>query len=314
MTIVGEERSEIGIKHYCFDPSLSPPGKSVLIAMLTSSYDYWRRIYGHRWYDTEQTQVSDTIIDFLEGLYPGLRGRIEVVDEATPLSYERYTGNWQGSSCGWLLTKQTMPLMLRGVDKTLPGLNDFYMAGQWVEPGGSVPVVAMSGRNAIQMICHADGKPFVSDVPAEPPAVGDAGSGRILYRVTTWPAVRGRIARLHRPHCGEVVVARAIERRAVQHSIHKMALQCVDAVPREAAVYPRVLMHKARLAQRLEDDVALVVKGQMALAAVDAQFAEGQARVLAPRSRCSGWRRAWPLRRRRSRAPPARCPRPGCRG
>jgi phytoene dehydrogenase-like protein len=34
------------------------------------------------------------------------------------------------------------------------------MIGQWVEPGGSVPVVAMSGRNIIQQICHEDNKVF----------------------------------------------------------------------------------------------------------------------------------------------------------
>ena len=38
------------------------------------------------------------------------------------------------------------------------------MAGQWVEPGGSVPIVAMSGRNAIQMICHEDEQPFTATV------------------------------------------------------------------------------------------------------------------------------------------------------
>ncbi len=160
VTIAGEDRHEIMVNHYCFDPTLAPAGKSVLIAMMATHPHYWQRIYGRRLYDTEQTQVSDLLIDFLEKLYPGLRGDIEVVDEATPLSYERYTGNWQGSSVGWLLTKQTMSMMIRGVKKTLPGLRNLYMAGQWVEPGGSVPVVAMSGRNAIQMICHADGQPF----------------------------------------------------------------------------------------------------------------------------------------------------------
>ena len=90
------------------------------------------------------------------------RADIEGVDEATPLSYERYTGNWLGSSCGWLLTKETMPLMIQGMRKTLPGLHNFYMAGQWVEPGGSVPMAAVSGRNAVQVICHQDGRPFVT--------------------------------------------------------------------------------------------------------------------------------------------------------
>jgi phytoene dehydrogenase-like protein len=102
----------------------------------------------------------------LERFYPGIRQKVEVIDVATPLSVERYTGNWQGSSCGWLLTKKTMLYMLTGIRKTLPGLGNFYMIGQWVEPGGSVPVVAMSGRNVIQAICHTDHKPFVTNLPA----------------------------------------------------------------------------------------------------------------------------------------------------
>jgi len=32
-------------------------------------------------------------------------------------------------------------------------------------PGGSVPVAAMSGRNAIQLICHDEGQPFLTETP-----------------------------------------------------------------------------------------------------------------------------------------------------
>jgi len=163
--IAGEDRTALMVKNYCFDPSLAPAGKSVIVVMMPTSYGYWQRIYGHRLYDTEQDQVAEIVIDFLEGIYPGLRKDIEVVDVATPLSYERYTGNWQGASSGWLLAKQTMLMNLLGVEKTLPGLDDFYMAGQWVEPGGMVPVVAMSGRNVIRMICHHDRQPFVAARP-----------------------------------------------------------------------------------------------------------------------------------------------------
>ena len=94
--IAGEERHEVAVKNYCFDPSLAPPGRSVLIATAATSYGYWQRIYGRRLYDTEQTEASDTLVAFLGTLYPGIRAEIEVVDEATPLSYERYTGNWAG--------------------------------------------------------------------------------------------------------------------------------------------------------------------------------------------------------------------------
>jgi phytoene dehydrogenase-like protein len=150
----------------CFDPSLAPPSKSVVTIVLLTSYDYWQRIYGRSLYHAEQIQESDLLIDQLEQFYPGIKADIEFVDVATPLSYERYTDNWQGSNCGWLLTKRTFPLMLKGIRKTLPGLNNFYMIGQWVEPGGSVPIAAMSGRNVVQQICREDKRTFTTSIPS----------------------------------------------------------------------------------------------------------------------------------------------------
>ncbi len=158
--LAGQEHREMGIKHYCFDPTLAPRGKSVIELIIRTNYAYWQRIYGRRVYDTEQRQVSDIIIDQMESWYPNIRESIEFVDEATPLSYERYTGNWMGSTCGWLLTKQTLPMMILGVPKTLPGLKNFYLAGQWVEPGGTVTLAAASGKNVIQTICDRDEIPF----------------------------------------------------------------------------------------------------------------------------------------------------------
>ncbi len=162
--IAGDERTDFNIKHYCFDPGLAPEGKTSLIVMLRTNYAYWQHLYGRQPYDSEQHQVSDIVIDLLEKVYPGLHEQIEVVDEATPLSYERYTGNWQGSSCGWLLTKQTMLKTILGIRNTLPGLQNFYMAGQWLTPGGGVPLAAMSGRNVIWSICHADGRSFTTTI------------------------------------------------------------------------------------------------------------------------------------------------------
>lgn len=170
LLIAGETYTSIGVKQYGFDPSLTPPGKSVVMIMLPTDYYYWQRIYGRRLYDMEQLQVADVLLDFLEGLYPGFKAAVEVKDVATPLSYERYTGNYLGATCGWLLTDKTMLMMVQGVDKTLPGLRNFYMAGQWVEPGGSVPIVAMSGRSAVRLLCATDERPFRT-TPVQQPAV-----------------------------------------------------------------------------------------------------------------------------------------------
>jgi phytoene dehydrogenase-like protein len=159
--LAGEPHVTVGVKHYGFDPSLAPTGCTPLEIMIRSDYDYWQPLAGRRSYDTEQRQVSELVIHQLDRFAPGLAADIEVVDEATPLSYEHFTGNWRGSTCGFLLTRETMPMLINGLPKTLPGLRNFYMAGQWVEPGGGVPMAAASGRNAIQMMCHAHGRPFI---------------------------------------------------------------------------------------------------------------------------------------------------------
>ena len=39
------------------------------------------------------------------------------------------------------------------MSRQLPGLDRFYMAGQWVEPGGGVPTAIMSGRHVAEIIC-----------------------------------------------------------------------------------------------------------------------------------------------------------------
>jgi phytoene dehydrogenase-like protein len=165
LLLAGEERGVLGVKHYCFDPSFAPQGKSVLELIVRTNYGYWQNIYGRRIYDSEQRQVSDLIIDQLVKWYPGIQADIEFVDEATPLSYERFTGNWQGATCGWLLAKETVPMMILGVPKTLPGLDNFHLAGQWVEPGGTVTLAAASGKNAIKVICDRDGVPFTAATP-----------------------------------------------------------------------------------------------------------------------------------------------------
>jgi phytoene dehydrogenase-like protein len=131
--------------------------------MYPSDFGYWKAFEGDaERYEAEKKQVAITILGQLERLLPGIEKDVEVVDVATPLTYERYTGNWQGSMEGWLITPQTMAMQMsgRGMRKTLPGLEDFYMIGQWVEPGGGVPTAALSARAALQLICHKDGRPF----------------------------------------------------------------------------------------------------------------------------------------------------------
>jgi phytoene dehydrogenase-like protein len=162
---VGDElRRWLHVNHYCYDPTMAPPNKSaVTVTFMSDKYEYWKKLYEDRErYKAEKQRLADAVIARLEKRFPGITGQIEVVDVATPVTYERYTGTWQGSYMGWADTTETM---LKLMSRTLPGLGNFYMAGQWVHPGGGVPGAVTSGRHVMQVICKKDKRPFVTTVP-----------------------------------------------------------------------------------------------------------------------------------------------------
>ncbi len=160
VTIGGRTFTSLRPMIYNFDPTLAPPGKTLMRVLLPADYEYWNSLARTpERYQTEKEAAAETIISLLERRYPGLASNIEMWDVATPLTFERYTGNKRGSFIGWDLTPETF--MMR-MSKTLPGLQNFYLAGHWVEPGGGLPTAALSGRNVIQVICRRDKRAFIT--------------------------------------------------------------------------------------------------------------------------------------------------------
>jgi phytoene dehydrogenase-like protein len=162
--IAGEKCEYIRFRHFCYDPSMAPPGRSALVSTFSSDHSYWKELNKEpERYEAEKKEIAIKVIDQLESRLPGISEQIEVVDVSTPMTVERYTGNWQGSQEGWLITTETFGIVMgKGMDKTLPSLDDFYMCGQWVEPGGGVSTAAVSGRTVVKMICKKDRKKFIT--------------------------------------------------------------------------------------------------------------------------------------------------------
>ncbi|HZW82502.1 MAG TPA: NAD(P)/FAD-dependent oxidoreductase [Candidatus Deferrimicrobium sp.] len=163
LNIAGELHHTVSLRHYCYDPTVAPQGKSVLAISFFSNYAYWEKLgYGTEAYRAEKENILSSVISVLEQRFPGIKDQIEVTDVATPITFERYTGNWQGSMEGWLITPKTMT---KRMPKTLPGLENLYMIGQWVKPGGGVPTAAITGRDIIRTICKGEGKKFRTTLP-----------------------------------------------------------------------------------------------------------------------------------------------------
>jgi phytoene dehydrogenase-like protein len=146
------------------ESGLCPQGTSVMTLRMPTSHDYWMNLKKNDVlrYRAEKRRLVQEIITALEQRFSGLAARIERSDIATPATYVRYTGNWQGSYEGWLPTPR---ILGRRIPYTLPGLKDFYMAGHWVVAGGGLPSAALAGRYVAQMVCAKMGRKFVPQTP-----------------------------------------------------------------------------------------------------------------------------------------------------
>jgi len=163
ITIAGKEQRTINVGIYNFDSTLASEGKTVVKVQFNTDYNYWERLYKEpEKYKAEKEQIADIVVALLDKRFPSLAAQVEVRDVATPMTWVRYTGNWKGSYMGWLSTTKTFMMQM---NKTLPGLDNFYMAGQWVNPGGGMNPAVISGNHTIQLICKKDKKEFVTSNP-----------------------------------------------------------------------------------------------------------------------------------------------------
>ncbi len=148
------------LRIFNFDPTLAPAGKTALVTFIPTYNDkYWVefRQRDKRAYDREKKRIAGEIIAAIEKRFPAAKDKIEVSDVSTPATVIRYTGNWRGSMEGWLPTPQSG---FGELPNTVPGLQNFYMVGQWISPGGGLPVGPISGRALAKKICKDNGVDF----------------------------------------------------------------------------------------------------------------------------------------------------------
>lgn len=135
-------------------PGFAPAGHTVIQAMLPSDYHWWATRSD---YQREKDALAGRLLSALEGHFPDLRAAVEYTDIATPLTFWKGARSWRGAYEGWMPNGDSF---FGQVKKTLSGLSGFYMAGQWVEPGGGVPVACMSGRQVVELICSHQAQKF----------------------------------------------------------------------------------------------------------------------------------------------------------
>ncbi len=155
---IGSTELEYGysLMNYSFDPTMAPEGKTVVVLRFESPWDIWKGMNAEE-YNTEKEKIRKDAVTLLELHYPGISENTEVTDVATPLTCARYTGVWKGAYEGFMPSPGNIAKSLKN---TLPGLKRFYMAGQWLFPGGGLPPSVLSAKIAVKQICSVERRRF----------------------------------------------------------------------------------------------------------------------------------------------------------
>jgi phytoene dehydrogenase-like protein len=161
ISYAGKTVSELNIYNYAGLDGYAPKGCSTITTILLGdTYNFWKTAKEEGRYEEEKQNLSDQINQVISRIYPQAEGNIEVIDIATPLTYERYTGAYHGSWMGEVGVGDRM--------KTYPGflknLKGLYFAGHRLMSIGGLPVAVDSGRKAAQMVCRQFDVMFTSSL------------------------------------------------------------------------------------------------------------------------------------------------------
>ncbi len=150
----GNEITELEVTIYDFDPTATPEEHTLLtLFFYTNDGQYWidLREKNKVAYNEEKKKLLEEVIDRFEKQFGEIRNKIVFTDIATPATFKRYTRNWKGGIHGWYITPK---IFKKIIPKSVKGLKNFYMTGQWIESYGGVTNCLKGGRHVAQLIAQ----------------------------------------------------------------------------------------------------------------------------------------------------------------
>lgn len=156
-----KERDSLYLELFDSSTGVASEGKSVIKVVTKGNYDYWKKMRDEDLenYRNEKEAVYEKVIEILEKRFSGIKEQVEVHDVTTPATVERYTLNFHGLQ-PWPVPDGGIMTMMSGLSKTLPGLGNFFMVGQWANAMIGISNAALTGRNLVKELCKKDKNKF----------------------------------------------------------------------------------------------------------------------------------------------------------
>ncbi len=150
--------TEFRIYNYAAYKEHAPEGCTALTCLLIGeSYGFWKAAKADGTYKDKKKELGELFVKQLAEFIPEVESALEVIDVATPCTYERYTGSYEGS---WMSVWQKGGKQ-RNYPQTLDTVFGVYFAGQRIQMPGGLPIAVYTGRQAVQYLCRDFGEEFV---------------------------------------------------------------------------------------------------------------------------------------------------------
>ena len=133
------------------DPTLAPPGKGTITLhcpALIDQNDRWgtgkNQERGQAYREVKARQAQAVLERVEQQLCPGLCGKVELMEAATPITCQRYTRNRDGTLLGMRATDRNIKARVAHYITPIKGL---LLAGHWAEYSGGVPMAIKAAAN-----------------------------------------------------------------------------------------------------------------------------------------------------------------------
>jgi phytoene desaturase/steroid delta-isomerase-like uncharacterized protein len=130
------------------DPTLAPPGEHAVVVRALAPYEA-----GTPWSELKEP-YTELLLRECDALVPGFSNSLTFAESSTPLAFERFTGNHQGSAFGW----ENSPA--QAGNRRLPheiGIGGLYLTGHWTREGTGALRVLLSGSSVADEVLAAGG-------------------------------------------------------------------------------------------------------------------------------------------------------------
>ncbi len=151
--VMEKEIDSISLRDFRYEPDYVVNNKSVLQVLIDQDsldYDNWVELYQDKEkYKKCKAELADFIEERIIEEIPDFKGKLSLLDVATPITLNRYTNTSRGTYMSFLFNDKKGVMLSKG---KVVGLHNFYLSGQYMQTPGGLPLALASGRFSIQWI------------------------------------------------------------------------------------------------------------------------------------------------------------------